>query len=396
MADLDEEFMENHVTILERFYILFDSIYRYADNLCQYVRDVSSGTFIQYTLDNILMDVNGKQLLCEALYLYGCMLLLLDMRIPGLAREKMIVAYSRHRGQASSLSSSTLTNFTQVCKLCRDTGYNHTSKRPSNYPDDYFARIQIDTDLVDMVLGKLRNDDIYNHSSAFPLPAHRSMALSQQASMLYVCMYFAPDHLINNYAMCREIVDKFFGDNWMVAMYMGFVVDLFDAWAPYKAASTALKTTLSREVTTRLVAMHKANAQKSLSELDQVLTKGVLTEDYVLDNQHRLIGLVRSMNFTLRWFILHRSTGQLKVREMVREALSANDVLKLILNIAQFEFELKTTITNVLNSKQSRFNELKRVSSDDMRLLSDYYSGQHPLARVKPNEKLKEWCAQVR
>jgi WASH complex subunit strumpellin len=43
------------------------------------------------------MDVEGKQLMCEALYLYGCMLLLMDIRIPGVARERMIVSYYRYR-----------------------------------------------------------------------------------------------------------------------------------------------------------------------------------------------------------------------------------------------------------------------------------------------------------
>jgi len=35
--------------------------------------------------------------MCEALYLYGVMLLLMDMRIPGVARERMIVSYYRYK-----------------------------------------------------------------------------------------------------------------------------------------------------------------------------------------------------------------------------------------------------------------------------------------------------------
>lgn len=34
----------------------------------------------------------------------------------------------------------------------------------------------------------------------------------------------------------REVVDKFFPDNWVVPFYMGFHVDLNDAWEPYKAS----------------------------------------------------------------------------------------------------------------------------------------------------------------
>ena len=56
----------------------------------------------------------------------------------------------------------------------------------------------------------------------------------------------------------REIVDKHFSDNWLIPFYMGFTVDLSEAWAPYKAARTALNNTLTKaniaEVTQRSVA----------------------------------------------------------------------------------------------------------------------------------------------
>ena len=51
----------------------------------------------RYTIDNVLQDVDGKQLMCECLYLYGTMLLLLEHKIPGPVREKMVVAVYRHQ-----------------------------------------------------------------------------------------------------------------------------------------------------------------------------------------------------------------------------------------------------------------------------------------------------------
>ena len=38
----------------------------------------------------------------------------------------------------------------------------------------------------------------------------------------------------------REIVDKHFSDNWVVAYYMGFTVELPHAWDGYKACSHLL------------------------------------------------------------------------------------------------------------------------------------------------------------
>lgn len=34
----------------------------------------------------------------------------------------------------------------------------------------------------------------------------------------------------------REIADRYFPDNWVIPYYMGFTVDLFTEWEPYKAA----------------------------------------------------------------------------------------------------------------------------------------------------------------
>jgi WASH complex subunit strumpellin len=83
LIDLDEEFRENHSEILERFYRLFESIWKYQYDIGKFVEDVNNGYYLQHSLDNILQDTNGKQLLCECLYLYGEMLLMLEEFIPG-------------------------------------------------------------------------------------------------------------------------------------------------------------------------------------------------------------------------------------------------------------------------------------------------------------------------
>lgn len=71
---------------------------------------------------------------------------------------------------------------------------------------------------INMVIGRLRSDDIYNQISAYPLPEHRSVALATQASMLYTVLYFAPSILHNQTAKMREIVDKYFPDNWVCSL----------------------------------------------------------------------------------------------------------------------------------------------------------------------------------
>lgn len=102
--------------------------------------------------------------------------------------------------------------------------------------------------------------------AAYPLPEHRSTALANQASMLYVCLYFSPNILQSQQAKMREIVDKYFPDNWVnmfdlgkqtlqltlwefvkvISVYMGIIINLIDVWEPYKAAKTALQNTLNQ------------------------------------------------------------------------------------------------------------------------------------------------------
>jgi len=78
----------------------------------------------------------GRKLLCEALYLYGVMLLLLELIMPGPVRERIIVFYYRHHGQM------TIPTIQDAVKMFRTTGYSEL-KRPLNYPEEFFARSPI-------------------------------------------------------------------------------------------------------------------------------------------------------------------------------------------------------------------------------------------------------------
>lgn len=147
-------------------------------------------------------------------------------------------------GFFSAARSSADSNLDDICKLLRSTGFSSQpgAKRPANYPESYFQRVPISSTFISMVIGRLRSDDIYNQVriadsdfwllnvtlgvdgrpvvcssqvSAYPLPEHRSTALANQAAMLYVCLFFSPSILQTQQAKMREIVDKYFPDNWV-------------------------------------------------------------------------------------------------------------------------------------------------------------------------------------
>jgi WASH complex subunit strumpellin len=171
------------------------------------------------------------------LYLYGVILLIADLHIPGLIRERLLVAYYRYSARKSHSDS----NIDDVCKLLRSTTFsNNPVKRVVGYPEEYLQRVQFDEIFIEMVIGRLRSDDIYNQMSIYPMPEHRSTALANQGAMLYIILYFSPKTLNQQFSRMREIVDKFFADNWIVSFYMGVTVNLIDAWEPYKAAKAAI------------------------------------------------------------------------------------------------------------------------------------------------------------
>lgn len=62
------------------------------------------------------------------------MLLLVDYHFEGRIRERLLVSYHRYNAQRSSSTS-----VDDICMLLRSTGYMRTlSKRPANYPEEYF------------------------------------------------------------------------------------------------------------------------------------------------------------------------------------------------------------------------------------------------------------------
>lgn len=104
-------------------YLVLDSaIYLYYSDLCEFVNQLDRGVFIQYTVDNILENQQGKQLMAEGFYQYGVMLFLMDHVIPGITREKMLVSIYRNKG------GDNIDNINYVRRLCTDTEFRAATK----------------------------------------------------------------------------------------------------------------------------------------------------------------------------------------------------------------------------------------------------------------------------
>ncbi|XP_053571918.1 WASH complex subunit 5 [Bombina bombina] len=403
LQDLDEEFRENNIEILTRFYLAFESVHKYIVDLNRYLEDLNEGIYIQQTLETVLLNEDGKQLLCEALYLYGVMLLVIDEKIEGEVRERMLVSYYRYSAARSSADS----NMDDICKLLRSTGYSSHpgAKRPPNYPESYFCRVPINEAFISMVIGRLRSDDIYNQVSAYPLPEHRSTALATQAAMLYVILYFHPTTLHTHQAKMREIVDKYFPDNWVISIYMGITVNLMEAWDPYKAAKTALNYTLDLPNIKEQASRYAAMTERLHPQVQQFLKEGFLSEEFVLDNIPKLLNCLRDCNVSIRWLMLHTADSaydpnnkrlrQVKEQILTDSKYNSKILFQLLLDTAQFEFILKEMFKQMLSEKQTKWENYKKEGSERMTELADVFSGVKPLTRVEKNENLQAWFREI-
>ena len=114
------------------------------------------------------------------MFLAGVQLLTVDEKVPGPARERLLVSYYRYSGQAGHNS-----HVDTVCELLRQeilddereeiseylvrsTGYIPGNKRPQNYPETLINRIPVEKSVVNKLVGRLRSDDLYNLLPHYP------------------------------------------------------------------------------------------------------------------------------------------------------------------------------------------------------------------------------------
>ncbi|XP_017043328.1 WASH complex subunit homolog 5 [Drosophila ficusphila] len=424
LTELDDE-ARAQLPLITRFYLAFQSIHHYASDLRQYIEELNSGYYIQQTLETVLQEEEGRQLLCESLYLFGVILLLLDFHIPGDVRERLLIAYYRYSG-GDATPSGDESNIHDVCLLLRSTGYVHPSEAAKvmslggkqaaaaaanlvvpRYPEAYFSRFPFDENFVDLVVARLRCDDIYNQLSLYPHSSHRSTALSTQAAMLYVCLYFCPKVLHSQGSQMREIVDKFFCDNWIVSLYMGITVNLVDAWLDFKAARSAIENVISPAGIKTLCQQQKEQLGKILQKTQEIVREGVLNDDFVLEHANKIILMMRQSNVLLRWFCLHTSTEVFvfaytatlpaQVQQMVLQELQfdRNMLYNLLLNCSQMELSVREFLTEIQQSKEDRWTKSREEAMQRLKELSEAFAGSRPLTKIEQNPQLQQWFGEV-
>lgn len=407
LSELDEFIRESYSRILSRFYLAFESVYEFGINLNNFINDLNEGMYIQTTVDSIFQDEEGRQLMCESLYLYAVMMIVLDTFIAGEVRERLLVGFYRYNSQNSNSSID------DVCKFCRSTGYNpqnqttslthfQPSCASSGYPENFFSRVPLDQNFVSNVIETLRSEDIYHQMQKFPSAEHRTIALATQSSMLYACLYFQPDILINQHSRMREICDKFYYNNWVISIYMGLTVNLFDAWDAYKAAKGALTKILEPQMIKEITLKNQQTLKRMIESTRGLLKEGVLKEEFLLKNLEKIVKVIRECNFSARWWILNSSNINTKkskyYSDLIRNSpnFNVNDHYELILNISQLELIVKEIAKDLLDNKESKWNSFKVDAIEKLKELKMFFSGEaSTVLKIEKNEKLQSWFEEI-
>lgn len=403
----DEKFCDEFIDILTRFYLTFESVQRYSSDLNNFMIELEDELFVGQSLDGLLVDAESRQLLSEAYFLLGYMLITVDNNFEGSLRERLIVSYYRYSSYKSSPGSS----LDETCNLMRSTGFRSMQQqlyrtshvvqfqRPENYPENLFSRVGVNQSVISLLIAKIQSTDIYDQTvSAFPHPDHRSSALSRQASMLYVILYFCPFILNNQRARMREIADKFFYDNWVISLHMGELVNLIEAWEPYKAAKESLNQLIEADSVRTLINQNNLKFYRTSKHLNEYLKEGWLDEKSVLENHQQMVNQMREANVLLRWYMLHsqlHTDWQLRLSQsmyslVIREAPNREILFKFIQDLSELEKKFTEIYHAVLSSKSRRIEECRLAAGETLNDLIDIMSDTKPMRwiQVGANSKL--------
>ena len=272
-------------------------------------------------------------------------------------------------------------------------------KRQSKCPDpiiqeDMLARLPLSSSTMQSVIESLISDDLYPQQSAsFPNFHHRSTKLACQGSMLSILILFDATILKQDSVKMRQIVDRFFCDNWVVPLYNGVLVDLSIEWNNrFPAAQSALSHVVSMKNVHQLQYSNAKLILKCTDDIKMHLMNNTMSDMFVLDNGSDLLNIVRKTNVSLRWHLLH-STSFTCIEADIggTKIIDENDFVNLLLLASQFEMQLKDAYERLLQAKLNIWQDCKDKAVREISHVSICFSGQDTLAKVEKNEGLMEW-----
>ena len=100
---------------------------------------------------------------------------------------------------------------------------------------------------------------------------------------------------------------------------------------------------------------------------------------------------MRTANVSLRWRLLHRRSTDDKVRKSITDSMHGSEIMNFLLNLSQLEYIIKDLFRIALDQRDKAWTEGKQEAEDKLKELSDYFTGEKALAKVKRDDNLMKW-----
>jgi WASH complex subunit strumpellin len=412
---LESEFVCEYDDCLRDYYQLFSDVLAYYQDIYRFLGDLEGGHYILYNVESLLQHQQGVKLLPELLYLYGTLLILIEMYIPGTIRERFIIAHRRYcrvNDNPAPLTTNSLAvagvsrhsdNFEPLCKL-----FQRTEVDPSDHdtgilvPENYLNRMKLPSSVTEKVIECLLTQEIYEmEKRSFPSFQYFSNRLSMQACMVFIILNFEPD-LFRQEDKMRQIIDRMFHDNWVVPLYNGELVDLSVEWNQrYPVAKRALGHVLTEKKIHSLNTINAKQVMLCTEEMKRYMDQNILTDLYVLEHLEKLLEWARASNRALKWRLLHKDSPLLFTDKKGSKDVSMisvvddRDIVDLFLVVASFESTVREICLSLVKEKNNLWSGFKASAISKMQQLSSYFHGKDSLAHVEKNEKIGIWFKEM-
>lgn len=192
------------------------------------------------------------------------------------------------------------------------------------------------------------------------------------------------------------LVFNSFPDNWIVPIYMGITINLMDSWVSHPAALEALKNTTKPNSIREISNKHYEKLQSCLQSRNDAMLE---------ENITRILVILREWNVSFRWIMLHTFPSNIQFSntdyhsELYKQIngtnFKSNEIVEMLLGISQLENKVRENVTNLLNAKESKWNSLKKETVERIIELSEVFSGQKTLHKVKKNDSLMKWFVDI-
>lgn len=192
------------------------------------------------------------------------------------------------------------------------------------------------------------------------------------------------------------MIDKHFADNWIVPVFMGYVVDLTNEWQAFDAAKRAIENTISPRSVKRFAEDMRATAKKIVQKLDdEVLQPGRLVNEFVLRKMDELLSILRDANTSAKWLMLHRLAVREELRTVICDIAKKGEILNLLLYTSQYELILYKHLKVLIETRNEYWINDKTAACDNMSDISEFFSERNNYKNRKANTDYSEYFASM-